>query len=98
MLVWGFMKKTEYQKWKWYVYIIECRDHTYYTGCTWNVELRMDQHISGKGSKYTKRHGFKKLVYIEEHEDIEEALAREKQIKDWSQAKKRMLISGEWGK
>lgn len=82
--------------WKWYVYIIECKDGTYYTGCTWNVEDRLEQHISGLGSKYTSKHGVKCLAYYEEHDDLECALAREKQIKDWSQKKKMKLISGEW--
>jgi len=85
------------KKWKWYVYIIECLDGTYYTGCTWSVPARADQHASGLGSKYTGKHGFKKLVYFEEHENIQEARAREKQIKGWSQEKKKKLVAGEWG-
>ena len=84
------------KQWKWYVYIIECLDGTYYTGLTWNVANRIEQHISGLGSKYTAKHGFKKLVYYEEYEDLEVARKRERQIKDWSQEKKRKLISGEW--
>ena len=82
--------------WKWYVYIIECEDNTYYTGLTWNPDLRWSQHLSGLGSKYTAKHKPKKLAYLEEHDDLEVARAREKQIKDWSQAKKKKLISGEW--
>ena len=86
------------EQWKWSVYIIECLDGTYYTGCTWNVANRFDQHASGLGGEYTKKHGVKKLVYYEEHDDLEVARKREKQIKDWSQVKKRKLISGEWSK
>lgn len=85
-------------RWKWYVYIIECLDGTYYTGCTWNIPNRMEQHASRLGSKYTSKHGFKELVYFEECEDLDEARRREKQIKDWSQKKKKKLISGEWSK
>lgn len=84
--------------WKWYVYIVECLDGTYYTGMTWNYSIREFQHNSGKGSRYTARHGFKAVVYLEEHEDFDIARYREKQIKDWSQKKKRKLITGEWGK
>ena len=58
----------------------------------------MDQHISRLGSKYTAGHGVKKLVYSEEFDDLKMARQREKQIKDWSQVKKRKLISGEWKK
>jgi len=86
------------KKWKWYVYILECLDRTYYTGITWNTEIRYEQHLSKLGGKYTARHGVKGLVYFEEHEDLEIAREREKQIKDWSQEKKRKLINGEWKK
>lgn len=86
------------EQWKWHVYIIECKDGTYYTGMTWRPDLRWTQHLSGLGSKYTAKHGVKKLVYLEEYEDIEQARRQEKQIKDWNQEKKKKLINGEWGK
>ena len=82
--------------WKWFVYIIECKDGTYYTGMTWKSELRFDQHASGLGGKYTRIHGVKRLVYLEEHDDLEVARKREKQIKGWSKSKKMNLIKGEW--
>jgi len=85
-------------QWKWYVYIIECKDRTYYTGMTWNPSLRFDQHLSKLGGKYTAKHGVKKLVYLEEHTDFEAARQREKQIKNWSQDKKEKLINGQWNK
>jgi len=72
------------ENWKWYVYIIECMDNTYYTGMTWRVDIRSNQHELGKGSKYTQKHGFKKVVYVEEYEDLEQARLRERQIKDWN--------------
>jgi len=87
-----------YKKWKWYVYIIECLDGTYYTGCTWNIPNRMEQHISLLGSKYTGEHGFKQLVYYEEYKDITIARQREIQIKDWNRTKKQKLINGKWKK
>ena len=86
------------QNWKWYVYIIECKDSSYYTGLTWKPELRFEQHISGLGGKYTARHGVKKLVYLEEYENLEEARLREKQIQCWTRDKKEKLIKGEWKK
>lgn len=85
------------QPWKWYVYILECADDTYYTGCTWDVPRRFDQHRQGLGSRYTSRHGARRVVYVEEFEDLAAARAREIQVKDWSQVKKRKLISGQWG-
>jgi putative endonuclease len=83
------------KKWKWYVYIIECSNNTYYTGLTWKPEIRYEQHLSKFGSKYTAKHGVKRLAYIEEHINLEVARKREIQIKDWSQEKKKKLIAGE---
>lgn len=85
-------------QWYWYVYIIECNDGTYYTGCTWNVVNRLEQHITKFGSKYTAKHGVKRLVYYEEFDNLEDARKREKQIKDWNQKKKKKLILGVWKK
>jgi putative endonuclease len=83
-------------KWKWYVYILECSDNLYYTGMTWNPGIRYEQHLSGLGSKFTGKHGVRRLVYLEEHEDFEVARRRERQIKDWSRSKKEKLIRGIW--
>ncbi len=80
------------------MYILECKDGTYYTGMTWNPSQRFDQHISKLGGKYTAKHGVKKLAYLEEHTDLEQTRRREKQIKNWNQEKKRKLINGEWNK
>lgn len=52
--------------------------------------------MTGLGGNYTKKHGVKRLVYIEQHSDLSAARKRERQIKDWSQSKKQQLISGEW--
>jgi putative endonuclease len=81
-----------YKKWNWYVYILELYNGYYCTGVTWKPEIRMEQHFARLGSKYTARYGVKRLVYLEEHEDIEVARQREIQIKDFSQKKKRELI------
>ncbi len=78
--------------WRWYVYIIECRDGFYYTGITWDIDKRMEQHRMGKGSKFTAKHGFKELKFFEEFEDLIQARLREKQIKDFSRKKKELLF------
>ena len=81
---------------RWYVYIIECLDGSYYTGMTCDVIFRYNQHLRGEGSKYTLKHGVKRLVYFEEHDDFDIARYREKQIKDWRREKKQKLINGKW--
>jgi len=83
-------------KWKWYVYIIECLDQSYYTGMSWKPQLRFDQHQSGLGGSYTTKHGVKRLVYVEEYKDLEQARIREKQIQGWTRIKKEKLINREW--
>ena len=79
------------RQWKWYVYIIECLDGLYYTGVTWNLDNRLEQHRLGKGSRFTSKHGFKKLCYFEEFTNLLEARTRERQLKDFSRVKKEAL-------
>jgi putative endonuclease len=85
-------------QWKWYVYIVRCKDKSYYTGLTWQPDNRWTQHLSGSGAKYTMQHKPEKVVYLEKYEDLELARKREKQIKGWTRKKKEKLINGEWGK
>lgn len=81
---------------KWYVYILQCLDNLYYVGLTRDISNRYNQHLSGLGSRFTAKHGVKKLAYVEYHDDFDVARAREKQIKDWNRSKKEKLINGEW--
>ncbi len=50
----------------WYVYIIECKNKTFYTGMTNNLEQRFKRHLSKNGSYYTKYSPPLKIVYSEE--------------------------------
>ncbi len=79
------------KQWQWYVYIIECSDGLYYTGMTYNLEKRLEQHSAGKGSRFTSKHGFKALKYFEEFDDILIARQRKIQLKDFSRKKKQAL-------
>ena len=79
-----------------YVYILECADGSYYTGSTWNIEVRVSQHMTGAGGKYTSLHQPVNLVYSEEYDRMDEAYAREKQIQGWSRKKKKALIDGDF--
>lgn len=73
------------------VYILHCADGTYYTGLTRNMTQRLDEHARGK-SRYTQNRLPVKLVHEENFADEATALAREKQIKNWSHDKKMNLI------
>jgi putative endonuclease len=75
-----------------YMYILECCGGSYYTGSTWNLEKRMNEHENGCGSRYTYKHLPVKLVYCEQFECIEDAFNREKQVQKWTHKKKQALI------
>ena len=63
-----------------------------YIGVTGNINDRMNRHIKGKGSLFTKRYQLKTLVYLEYFDFINEAIAREKQLKNWHRQWKINLI------
>jgi putative endonuclease len=77
-----------------YVYILKCSDGSYYTGVTSNLSSRMFKHNSGfYPTCYTVSRRPLELVFYCEFTDITLAIAKEKQIKKWSRAKKEALIS-----
>jgi putative endonuclease len=77
-----------------WLYILECRDGTYYTGSTNDVERRLFEHQNGLGANYTRKRLPVRLVFCQEFSAISDAFYREQQIKNWSQEKKRALIEG----
>ena len=80
-----------------YVYILKCADESYYVGITNDVELRLAQHNSGRSeTSYTNSRLPVELVYVEQYEDFNLAIAREKQIKGWKRSKKEAIINGDW--
>lgn len=78
---------------KGYMYILECSNGAYYTGSTKYLETRINEHQSGNGANFTKKHLPVKLVYYEEFQRIDEAFYREKQVQGWSRKKKEALIN-----
>ena len=75
------------------VYIIaNDRNGTLYTGVTSNLAQRIHQHREGFGEGFTRRYRCKLLVFYETYERMDEAIAREKQIKGGSRARKPALI------
>lgn len=79
-----------------WVYILPCVDGTYYVGSTTDPRLRLAEHQSGLGGKYTAARRPVRLVFAAESTDIQEAYDRERQIKGWSRAKKEALIAGRY--
>ncbi|HPF07453.1 MAG TPA: GIY-YIG nuclease family protein [Spirochaetota bacterium] len=77
-----------------YMYILRCDDSSYYTGSTWHIEQRLEEHNSGRGANYTARRLPVELVYYEYYERIDEAFYREKQVQGWTRRKKEALMDG----
>ena len=65
---------------------------TLYIGVTNNIVKRSFEHRAGLIEGFTKKYKLKKLVYIEEYNDIKLAIAREKQLKNWHRDWKLNLI------
>jgi len=80
-----------------FVYIIECSDGSYYTGVTNNYERRFQEHCDGLNPTcYTFERRPLLLRYVEWFHDVEQAIAREKQLKGWSRKKKEALMAGDF--
>lgn len=76
-----------------YVYILASqRNGTLYTGVTNDVRRRVWEHKHALVKGFTKEYSVDILVYFEQHEDIEQAIIREKQIKAWKRKWKLELI------
>ena len=78
---------------KGYVYFMtNTSNKVLYVGVTDSLKRRVSEHAEGGGSFFTHKYHCTKLVYFETFSDIEQAIAREKQIKGWTRAKKEALI------
>jgi putative endonuclease len=78
-----------------WVYIVtNKRNGTLYVGVTSDIARRAWEHREGVAEGFTKRYGLKRLVYVERHEEIADAIRREKRIKEWPRAWKINLIQG----
>jgi predicted GIY-YIG superfamily endonuclease len=79
----------------WFAYIVRCADNSLYVGETDDVDARVSRHNDGRGSSFTAARRPVQLAFAERHESRERALAREKQLKRWTRAKKEALIAGD---
>ncbi len=76
-----------------YVYILASGRHgTLYIGVTNNLRTRLEQHRNGRGSEFVKKYGMYRLAHVEEFASPRDAIAREKQLKNWHRDWKIRLI------
>jgi len=71
-----------------FVYLLECKDGSIYTGITTDIVRRFSQHQRGTGSHFTRARKAKRIIYTEKHIDRSEAQKCEAIIKKFSHKKK----------
>jgi putative endonuclease len=78
-----------------YVYLMSSPSRTLYAGVTNDLERRVNEHKNGAFDGFTRRYRIDRLVYFQETNDVNAAIAAEKQIKGLSRSKKFALIEQE---
>ena len=78
---------------KWFLYILECSDGTFYTGITKDIERRLKAHNEGKGATFTRIRRPVKMIYSEILKSRTQALVREYAVKSLTRKKKEELVS-----
>lgn len=80
------------------IYILHCADGSYYLGITRNsLDKRLAEHEAGLFDGYNARRRPITLAFSRQFDRVEDAIAAERQIKDWRREKKEALIRGDYG-
>ena len=95
-------------EWRFWVYIMASKSRRIYTGVTNDIERRVQEHKEGRIEGFTRRYRINRLVYRERFRYVDNAIAREKEIKGWNRSRRAALIESanptwedlslEWGK
>jgi putative endonuclease len=83
------MFQDDYQFW---VYILSSRSRTLYVGMTNSLRKRVMEHRKQAPGSFTARYNVTRLVYCEQFQYVNNAIAREKELKKWTRAQKIALI------
>ena len=75
-----------------YLYLLQCKDKSLYTGITTDLERRFKEHKDKIGGHYTRSHAVEKIVHTELFKTKSAALKREAEIKSWKRKEKLTLI------
>src|SRR4051794_40085590 len=75
-----------------FTYIVASRSHTLYVGVTGNLGKRVFEHKWREHDGFTEKYNCGRLVWFEIYQDVQKAIAREKQLKGWRRSKKIWLI------
>lgn len=82
------------RKGRFWVYVVECKDGTYYAGYTPDLEKRIKLHNNGNGAKYTRDRRPVRLVWSKEYKYYKKAFLEEKRIKRLTRLQKEELVNG----
>ena len=80
---------------RYYVYIVASKTRVIYVGMTGFLMARVLRHRAGEGGEFTRQYRVHRLVYAESFGNVENAIARETEIKKWRREKKVELIERE---
>lgn len=85
----GERRAKRMEKKSWFLYLIECRDGSVYTGITVDVAARYAAHAAGRGARYTRSHPPRRLLAAVDYADRSSASAAEHAVKTMSPDEKR---------
>ena len=80
------------REYNFYVYILSSRSRTLYIGVTNNLRERVLKHREKEPGTFTARYNIDRLIYFERFQYVNNAIAREKELKDWNRGRKIALI------
>lgn len=86
------MSQREYN---FYVYILSNRSRNLYVGVTNNIRKRVYEHREEPPGTFTARYKIHRLVHFERYQYVNNAIAREKELKDWNRSRKIALVESE---
>jgi putative endonuclease len=89
------MSAMAQHEYNFYVYILSSKSRTLYIGITNGLRKRVLEHRERKPVSFTTRYKITRLVYFERFQYVDNAIARETELKDWNRAKKVALIEAE---
>ncbi len=79
-----------------FVYLMASKPNgTLYCGVTNDIAMRALDHAEGRGGTFTRKYRVTRLVWFEQHQYVDQAIAREKIIKKWRRAEKIALIEAD---
>lgn len=80
---------------RWFLYVLECSDETYYTGITTDPKRRLHEHnFTKKGAKYTRSRRPNKIIFCHEYDSRSQAAKAEYKFRKLSRQKKSEIIQG----